>query len=1148
MQSESQALSTTAVTENTPRTPTSTSQHGIHDYDGSPEGNPSPTDDVGAESPISAEQLALDAALAASLQDIGAAASSENRGLNIRDTPSPPAYNRIVEYEQAATPSARKKDEGPVFEVVKKARSPNDKRSPIQDLPNEILTHSLAHLTPSDLASMSLVSKRFHDLVTGPHAWRTAFAHYFPGPDSINAMLQDDSDDDQAVVRSEKRAFTRLTALASWRSEYIMRTRLLRSLSRGKPVPAPASTHTPRSGHAAISAPITMYSSQLLTSINHLHATYGSGLNKRFPRFVHGADDYGTATSSDPSAAKVDPWGLSDPNTFLQFAERFPGDSQYGLGPGEVIGVPNVMDVSQPYGMLFGEGSPGGMTYYRSTEEMRGRFLTFSSAMSKPDLGIPKFLSSNEAITSVWLAKSPAIPALSEGLIGIMCGSSLGVLTAYSLGSINAGNHRDQRFGRGEMTARWVLSPGVPIIAIVVDNEYSLKRYAQNRIWAVVLNALGEAFYLTKFPKRPHIDRSIRMDDEMIERTAWSSGRTVYWNAIEPSRRVAKLDPYADSGVDGSYSPRSSWNGMCLSKEQTKAETHEIEDFASRKPKDFQRTCVGWDMRRRLEVDFAGDDGNNAGENVVVFECGLEEESTPLVKRYTRCRILQKASTDTASTPPLTAGSTEPSTPPSLFGGTTSPALAPTSSLYFDRLEDSLSQEGFDGSATPRQMTEEWRTSEFLLGGLKNVQMLTTAVDNSTFATQTMSEDPLLGFSGMSTASSPSLTPISATEPGVNAADVPGQRARLCAVGTKLGTVLLWNMRAPVSRSVEATNMLEPVRIVYTDSPQISCLALSSLYLVHGGNDGLVQAWDPLASDTQPIRTLNSRFSSRARRRLVQAQASAQGVGINMYAAGALSLDPDPTVLRGMVSLGNQLRYWSYSSSAADQYKSHKRRLRRSERGSNNGGERFSGATRTNLKDYIANEKFELDREKQLRQKDAQRFAGRFGTELLDGSEEEMLAYAAMLSQETLEQESRRRVSDASTAFSTAASSIGQSNWSTADATPASPSPREVAPRTDDELDADIAEAIRQSLAASPGAGYDIPIRHAKPRNKKAPSAKSSPRLAGKSKEAEMSDLDFALQLSLAEEQSRRSLEESEPFPGLPVASGRGKGKGRERA
>jgi WD40 repeat protein len=443
-------------------------------------------------------------------------------------------------------------------------------------------------------------------------------------------------------------------------------------------------------------------------------------------------------------------------------------------------------------------------------------------------------------------------------------------------------------------------------------------------------------------------------------------------------------------------------------------------------------------------------------------------------------------------------------------------------------------------------MTEEWRTSEFVLGGLKSVQILATAIDSSTFATQTMSEDPLLGFSGMSTASSPSLTPMSATEPGVNPSDVPGQRARLCAIGTKLGTVLLWNMRAPVSRSVENANTVEPVRIIYTDSPQISCLALSSLYLVHGGNDGLVQAWDPLASDTQPIRTLNSRFSSRARRRLVQAQASAQGVGINMYAAGALSLDPDPTVLRGMVSLGNQLRYWAYSSSAADQYKSNKRRLRRSERGSNQTGERFSGATRTNLKDYIANEQFELDREKLQRQKDAERIAGRFGTHLLDGSEEEMMAYAAMLSQETLEQESKRRASDTSTIVS----SVDHSNWATADPTPAeTPSPREIAPKTDDELDADIAEAIRQSLATSPSAGaFDIPIRHAKPKNRKVASSKSSPRLAGSSKESEMSDLEFALQLSLAEEQSRQSLEGSEAFPGLPAASGKGKGKGKERS
>ncbi|KAK4494858.1 hypothetical protein PRZ48_014214 [Zasmidium cellare] len=1140
----SSRVSTTEVPEQRPEP---TSQHGLHGHD--PADGLSTESHAGSETTPSSDQLALDAALAASLQEGGdPGLSSQNRRLNARDTPSPPAGSRIAEYEKSSTPPVKRR-EGPAFEVIKKHRNPNDKSSPIQDLPNEVLTHALAHLPPPDLATVSLVSKRFHDLVTGPHAWRTAFAHYFPGPDSINASFSSNDEESQTVVRSEKRAFTRLTALASWRSEYIMRTRLLRSLARGKPVQSAHAQHSSRPGHTV--APSIMFNSQLFTTINHLHGTFGSGTNKKLPRFIHGADDTGTATSCDPIAGKVDAWGLSDPHFFNQFADRFPGDAQYGLGPGELVGVPNPMDVSQPYGMVVGEGAPGGMSYYRSTEEMRGRFLLFSSAMSAPDVGIPRITSNTEAVTSIWIAKSAAIPSLTDGLIGILSGSSLGVLTAYSLGSSNNGNNRDQRFARGEMTARWVLSPGVPIIAIAVDNEYSFTRQAQNRIWAVVLNALGEVFYLTKFPKRPHVDRGTRLDDEAIERLAWSTGRTVYWNLAEPSRREAKIDPYADASVDGSYSPRSSWNGMCLSKEQIKAETQEIESYATRKPKDFQKLCSGWDMQRKLEVDFAGDDGSNAGEHVVVICCGLQEESIASVKRYSRTRFQDRPNVDVSSTPPLTSGSTEASSPPSLFGATQSPVLAPTPTISLDRLEDSLAQEDFTGSITPRPMTEEWRMSTYALGGLKHVEILASTIDNSTFATQTSSEDPLLGFSGRSSNSSPSLTPMSANEPVTSAADVPGQRARLFAVGTKLGTVLLWNMRAPISRSVDSINTVEPVRIIHTDSPQISCLALTSLYLVHGGNDGLVQAWDPLASDARPIRTLNSRFSSRARRTLVQAQASPQGVGINLFAAGAISLDPDPTVLRGMVSLGTRLLYWSYSSSAADQYRSHKRRLRRSERGSNTGGDRFSGAVRTNLKGYIESEQLELNREKEQRKKDAARFAGRYGTDLLGGSEEEMMAYAAMLSQETLEEETRRRASDTSTANSTAASSTDHSTMATADATPArSLSPHVSTPKTDDELDADIAEAIRQSLATSPGTGYDIPIRQAKPKNRKGSSAKPSPQvspsLAGASKSTnEMSDLDFALQLSLAEEQSKQQTEKDE-FPGLPPSRGTNpKGKGR---
>lgn len=81
---------------------------------------------------MSSDQLALDAALAASLQDGG---NTQNRRLNKRETPSPPAGNRIAEYEKSSTPPVKKK-EGPAFEIIKKHRSPNDKSSPIQDLPN----------------------------------------------------------------------------------------------------------------------------------------------------------------------------------------------------------------------------------------------------------------------------------------------------------------------------------------------------------------------------------------------------------------------------------------------------------------------------------------------------------------------------------------------------------------------------------------------------------------------------------------------------------------------------------------------------------------------------------------------------------------------------------------------------------------------------------------------------------------------------------------------------------------------------------------------------------------------------------------------------------------------------------------------------
>lgn len=177
---------------------------------------------------------------------------------------------------------------------------------------------------------------------------------------------------------------------------------------------------------------------------------------------------------------------------------------------------------------------------------------------------------------------------------------------------------------------------------------------------------------------------------------------------------------------------------------------------------------------------------------------------------------------------------------------------------------------------------------------------------------------------------------------------------------------------------------------------------------------------------------------------------------------------------------------------------------------------------------------------------------------MMGGNEEEMLAYASLLSQETLEQENLRRGSDTSTVPS-AAASTDQSTAATGNVTPSrSPSPPNTTPKSDGELDADIAEAIRQSLATSPTVGaYAIPIRHARPKGRKGsptrPSTQASPMLAGSSKAAEMTDLEFALQLSLAEEQSKNEAARDgegngDGFPALGSPWQEvGKGKGRMR-
>ncbi|EXJ94390.1 hypothetical protein A1O1_02784 [Capronia coronata CBS 617.96] len=983
---------------------------------------------------------------------------------------------------------------------------------------------------------MSLVSQRFHRLVTTPHAWRIAFARYFPGSEALDDGARKAARESVLdVERAQRRSFTRLSALSSWRSEYILRTRLLRSLGRGRPaLEAVARSGASRHASSAAAAAVITYASGLYYPVSHLHATFGTGLNKKQPLFMHGAVEQGGVSVSEPSTGKPGNWGLTDFEAFKHFADYFPGEVPYGLGPGNVVGMPNVMDISQPYGKVYGEACPDGRLLYTSTSEQRGRFVPITSAANHT-LGIPEVNMLGCAVCSVWIAKSEAPLKVTNGLFGFLAGFSNGVLAAYALG-VNPVH--DRRYEKGEPTAKWVLSPGVPIIAISIDENVSPRRLGSRRIWATVLNALGEVYCLTDTLTRPDFNGKASPED--IDRLAWQTGRSVEWSLVEATRRKAKPDPFGLAQADGSYTPRTSSDACGLSQEQIIAETKEVEEFLVHKPKHFQSLCEGWDMRRRMLVDHAGDDNHGAGESIFLIESGLDEGIPAAIRRFTRCKSKIAVNFDLESWPTIQSTINRPS----IFGGPrdtmSSPGLASIS-----RSRTSSQDESVDS-----KFQEDWRISQFSFADHRNIRISAVAADESELATLTINEDPLLGMSGGSTASSPLASPLGNVPTASSPSEIPGHRARLMSIGTMSGIVMLWDMRASLPPSPEVVNTVQPVRIIYTKSPQIASLALTSLYVVHGGNEGLVQAWDPLASTNEPIRTLNSRFSDRARRRIAQAEATVHGVGNNYYAAGAIVLDPDPTVLRGMVSLGAYLRYWSYSSTAADAYKSRKRGQlrRRSERGSNStpASQKVSVTARGLLKDYISDERFEMEREKMLRRKEEERLSGRFGINLLgeDASEEELLAYATMLSEEAFSSDKMKRMADNAT------SSLSS---------PQLPLclTEETEPTT---ADADLEEAIRLSLldseqvSSSPQSNaFDIPIRYAKGSKHGTPSRNTK---AGSSKAPTAppkdDDLEFALQLSAAEAESR--LMDEERFPVLSKSSssgsdehGKGKGKSRRR-
>ncbi|RCI08322.1 hypothetical protein L249_8947 [Ophiocordyceps polyrhachis-furcata BCC 54312] len=919
------------------------------------------------------------------------------------------------------------------------------RRESLDKLPNEILTQILSHLQPDSHAAVALVSKRFYSLVTSPHAWRMAFFRFYAGHTLIDAGPQERIDPALGLVQPRTRYFGRLTALASWRSEYLVRTRLIRCLMRGKP--ASRSGFIGSSGRAAgKNSAVLTYDTKLYWPVTSIHAILSN--RQKPPRVIHGAARAGVATISDPTTGKVEKWGLED--TFAA-AQPHPTALLYGLGDGPAT-VPNVMDVSQPYGILVGEGFPGGRAHFRGAGDMSGRYLDAGiSDVALP--GVPSIPQASEAICSVWIAKSSITPATTQSRCGIFTGSTLGIVTAYSLGRWDAAGSRRSD---GDMTARWVVSPGVPIIALKVDDDYSQARKSASRMWAVALNALGEVYYLTETPV---CTESPFAAEDAAER-AWLTGRSVQWRLIQATQRVQRPDEPV-CGV-----ARQTFGIATVDRERRPVE------MVRYGPAYFRRLYEGWDMQRRLEVDFAADDGNGAGEGVFVIDCGLAADRSARVSRWSRSTMICEVGPEPESSVPCASAEAD-----------------------------------VDGNRSAR--VHEWRYSLLELGGHGQAFISASSMDCSTFSLLTLTEDPL---------HAPRET---STQDGTTASSIPGRRARFIAVGTGSGAIVVWNAR---QRHADG---MQPVRIIQTQSPEIRSLAVSALYLVHGGSDGLVQAWDHLASTTDAIRTIHVRSSGRRHRHAMGPDLTWSES--NHAAAGAVYLDPDPTVLRGVVSLGALVRFWSFSASG--QPASRKFRHRHSDMHGRLASRRSGGAVSV----YIAAEEAEVRREKEQRAREQARLHRRFGA-LGDLTEEEALRYAQMVSQETFLQDERRRASDsaADASFDTA-SSLDETAVDTV-----TPPPAWTA--TESHLEQQMQQALRLSLleADSPG-GFEYAIRYKAKGNRKgkrrtwaSPTARGGPSQAAPSweeegEEEEEEALARALGLSLQDQASSSS--SSSPSP-----------------
>ncbi|KAF8544729.1 hypothetical protein BDD12DRAFT_800999 [Trichophaea hybrida] len=679
-------------------------------------------------------------------------------------------------------------------------------------------------------------------------------------------------------------------------------------------------------------------------SVSHMAASFTpNGI-----RAVHASLESQLVTASDPTIGKIEKrQAAHNPLWNFDFVPDF-RRVRYDHPDYEVANDMNVnwvMDISEELGWIMGENVPDGRCFVHPYSS-----LYIGEGVGDASTGVyiqPGTGHPHESSAANRYGFKPLVTCVWIAKKRSACESTgAAIIVGNSRGYIRVFSIGFTKSSNDlKPITSYCISPGIPIVQIKVDEDFLPRRLRQKRPWLVVINALGEVHYLREIPKPGVI-----------------SG----WRMIPQTSRI----------------PTPIYNEVFPDQQQEHEQRTELLNM------DYFNIKLLWEgchMDWFVEVDWAG-------ANIIAGRAGTESSGSeyhqlgtaaniPVLKRYHLRKVNPDRRDKFVRKVVNGESSSEASRKKSVFGsGEVDMSARSRSVTLLAELPDN--DENVDGNINSR---DEWTTTTLYMPN-SFTRITAYSMDNSHLARLTVAEDPTLQEGS------------------------PGGGGRLFAVGTNTGSIFVFSIR-PTSVPESSSHMLEavelPIRTIHTDSPQITTLAVSSLVIVHGGDDGLIQAWDPLGSTGLAVRTIHSRFSARARRRLEQHVGAQAMTADNQFAARCLILDPDPTNLRGVVALGTFIRYWSLSATDTGPKKA-----RKAARG---GGRSRGGATPSRTKGAIrkviyGDEKaMRLERERE--RKEAAEMERRYG--ISSGrtalNEEEMLAYAQMISREAFEIESSGR-------------------------------------------------------------------------------------------------------------------------------------------